>query len=220
MGVSQSTLSFFPGDQIPANSVNQNSTVDDNFTENMTDEEALLALVRRGNVNVLKNFICTQSYLSLKITNNKGENILLLAARSGSVETFRYIWETLPVDIDMLRQVSKNGEGILLLAARSGSIETFKYIWETLPVDIDMLRQVSKNEEGVLLLAAKNGSVELVKYIVNNCGIGLSIEQKNKEGKNAAELALENGHKDVAEYLAKECHLSVDLDEYAGPSFG
>jgi ankyrin repeat protein len=180
MGILSSKPSFFQGDQV--------AKLDDLYIANSPDEYTLLDLAGNGNAANLDNFIKTHPTISLDVKNKNGKNFLLLAARSGNLDTFKYALEkSLGYDLSI--------EGIALSAARSGNLDTFKYALEkSLGYDLSI--------EGIALSAARSGNLDTFKYALEkSLDYGLPIEQTNNEGKNAAQLALENGFQEIAEYF-------------------
>jgi ankyrin repeat protein len=156
--------------------------------DNVVNQNAKILLLTYYNyLNKLKSFEFNQLNSA---KNNYNENVYLLAALTGQLETMEFL-ETIGLNIHIK---NINGSDAYLFAAYGGHLEIMR-ILEEKDLNIHI-----KNNDGTdaYLLAAFNGHLKIMEFLEAK---GFDIYIKNNDDSNAYLLAAFNGHLKIMEFL-------------------
>ncbi|MCE0723129.1 ankyrin repeat domain-containing protein [Legionella resiliens] len=141
-------------------------------------------------VDVLKLF---PEEFVVKVTDNQGNNPLMVAVGRGNLEVVEYLLQS---GCDP-HQKNKLGESAVTFAAENGQLDALKFL-EKVGADLAV---VNDRGENALFLAAKNGHLACVSYLLER---GLLADLKNNQGKTAFQLALESSQLEIAGLLVAQ----------------
>lgn len=122
------------------------------------DQVSLLSLaIKNNDFRILRYLVESQNF-DITLSNDKGQNLALLAAGYGKMDTVKYL-------ADKNANVSakdNNGNNILMYAAASGNLSLVKYIVNSAMVDIN-----EKNNSGNTAkdIAIEHNQVEIAKFL-------------------------------------------------------
>jgi ankyrin repeat protein len=69
----------------------------------------------------------------------------------------------------------------------------------------DVVDEPGSDGSTPLLVAVKRNHIEVVKWLMNNSGMKLEIERRNRKGETAIYLAALNGQADVIKEMLERC---------------
>ncbi len=120
-----------------------------------------------------------------------GSTLLMECARSGSLDSVKYLVETLKTDIN-----AKNRDGMnaLLFALEGKHPKVINYL---LDHGAD-LNQKLRDGSTLLAAAARLGDVSVLTWLLDK---GMDVNSRNKKGLTALMLASSNGHLDAVKFL-------------------
>ncbi|GJT68121.1 ankyrin repeat-containing protein [Tanacetum coccineum] len=188
------------------------------------DESQLTSLLRRavmhGNCYVVSSLL--DAGADVNIWEPDGESVMLLAVKSGDIDTVKLMVESgfvidehdrllhdaasmnrvdimevlcmgyLDLDINL---VDSEGQTPLHIGATHGYVEVLKFLVE-LGIDPDL---VDNKGWTPLHCASSNGHVEAIEFLLDSCNyVKYAV---NKEGKTAYNLAVEKGYADLYDML-------------------
>lgn len=163
-----------------------------------------------------------------------GKNILFYALKSGSLETIRYVVETLKIPVDAMSSCTAAWSGSvealkyilplptkksdywtlelnpLMFAAMGGSKATMQYLFEILNFKPGTETEYGAN---ILHFAAWSGSVEAIQYAIEK--IAISPRSLDKDGKNLLHYAAISRSPEALRYileLNEKHHLNLSID--------
>ncbi|MBE6416756.1 MAG: hypothetical protein E7032_09575 [Akkermansiaceae bacterium] len=126
----------------------------------------------------------TYRYLKQRGWQNRADDVLLRAARSGKLELVRHL---------IVREgANPHYQGAadftpVMTAALSGELELVRYLVEEHKVDVNARSRLG---DTALLLAARSGSDRVLRYLVS---VGAEVEAVSKAGGNVVEQAAASG---------------------------
>ena len=137
----------------------------------------------KGLENCLRFLV--ESGTDLTLRADSGDNILMMAARSGRVDLVKYLIED--GKLSSLNQVNNQGKTALMMAAsvsEDAHALCVKYLVEA---GAD-LNGMDESGNTVLMLAAKAGGVNIAKYVTERMSVS-SLIQTNNNGQTALMMA-------------------------------
>ena len=152
----------------------------------------ILKAFEEGNIHEVKRLLQADGDINAKYRTGDKCSILHNAAKSGSLEIIKYLFEH-GADVNYKK---KGGESVLHYAAKFGSLEIVKYLVEH-GADVNCK---NKRNKSVLHNAAKSGSLEIVKYLVEH---GADVNNKNEKNKSVLHNAAKSGSLEMVKYLVE-----------------
>ena len=168
--------------------VSQGANIDS--VDNQFGQSALFFAAENGQLDAVKLLIELGS--NLQLINDKGQNLLMRACFSESLELVQYLIERDDVDINARL---KKGRTAVMVASQLEKPETLKLLIDN-GANVNFLID---NSGTALIIASFHGNAEIAKILVE---AGADVDHKDKDGLRAIDYARKNGFLEFEQALS------------------